>query len=147
MRTCTPGAILGCMRESPKPRTPERVHPATRAEWREWLLRNHADATSVWLVLWKKSAGRSGPTYADAVEEALAFGWIDSKAGSIDDDRSMLYFARRRPGSAWSGLNKERVERMRAAGLMHPSGEAVIAASMQNGAWSLLDEVEQLIVP
>ncbi|SEM77091.1 YdeI/OmpD-associated family protein [Cryobacterium luteum] len=124
-----------------------RFHPHTRADWRAWLLANHEREASVWLVSWKKASGKSSPSYEDQVCEALAFGWIDSKGGKIDNDRTMLYFARRKPGSAWSGPNKARVKRMRAAGLMHTAGEQVIARAESDGSWTLLDDVEKLIVP
>lgn len=124
-----------------------RVHLEDRAAWRAWLLENHAATASVWLVTWKKAAGKPILGYDDAVSEALAFGWVDSKGGKIDELRTMLYFARRQRGSAWSGPNKRRIERMRAAGLMHEAGEAVIARAIADGSWTLLDEVEQLVVP
>ncbi|MFC5929876.1 hypothetical protein D6T64_12360 [Cryobacterium melibiosiphilum] len=125
----------------------ERVHPEDRAAWRAWLLENHEVAASVWLVTWRKAAGKPMLSYDDAVAEALAFGWVDSKGGKIDENRTMLYFARRKRGSAWSAPNKLRIERMRAAGLMMPAGEAVIAAAVADGSWTLLDDVEKLIVP
>lgn len=124
-----------------------RVHPEDRAAWRAWLLENHEVAASVWLVTWKEAAGKPILSYDDAVSEALAFGWVDSKGGKIDENRTMLYFARRKRGSAWSGPNKIRIERMRAAGLMMPAGEAIIAAAVTDGSWTLLDDVEKLIVP
>ncbi|TFD45932.1 hypothetical protein E3T55_17605 [Cryobacterium frigoriphilum] len=124
-----------------------RIHPQNRAAWRAWLLQNHAVAASVWLVTWKKAAGKPILSYDDAVSEALAFGWVDSKGGKVDENRTMLYFARRKRGSAWSGPNKLRIERMRAAGLMHEAGEAVIARAEADGSWTLLDDVEKLIVP
>ena len=124
-----------------------RVHPADRAAWRAWLQANHEAAASVWLATWRKASGKPILGYDDAVSEALAFGWVDSKGGKIDDDRTMLYFARRKRGNAWSGPNRLRIERMRAAGLMHPAGGAVIAAAIADGSWALLDDVERLIVP
>ena len=124
-----------------------RVHPEDRAAWRAWLLGNHAAAASVWLVTWKKAAGKPLLSYDDAVSEALAFGWVDSKGGKIDEERTMLYFARRKRGSAWSGQNKLRIERLRAAGLMHSAGEAVVARAEADGTWTLLDDVEKLTVP
>jgi hypothetical protein len=106
-----------------------------------------AAAASVWLVTWKKAAGKPILSYDDAVSEALAFGWVDSKGGKIDENRTMLYFARRKRGSVWSGLNKLRIEHMRAAGLVHEAGEAVIARAEADGSLTLLDDVERLIVP
>jgi uncharacterized protein YdeI (YjbR/CyaY-like superfamily) len=125
----------------------ERVHPPTRAEWRNWLESNHETSTGVWFVSWRKHAGRSGPGYEDAVEEALCFGWIDSIGRKLDDDRTMLWFSPRKPGSGWARPNKERIERLTAAGLMTPAGQRVIDAARADGSWARLDAVENLVVP
>jgi uncharacterized protein YdeI (YjbR/CyaY-like superfamily) len=129
------------------PSTAPRVHAETRAEWRSWLMDNHLRHKAVWLVSWKKATGRPAISYDDAVSEALSVGWVDSKPQKLDDERTMLYFSRRKPTSAWSRPNKVRVEALRAAGLMTPAGEAVIEQAIGNGSWALLDEVEDLVVP
>ena len=90
---------------------------------------------------------RESVPYEDAVEEALCFGWIDSKGGGLDATRNRLYFSPRRRRSPWSSSNKARVERLIAAGLMRPAGLAAIEAAKASGSWSALDEVEQGIVP
>ena len=131
----------------PGPDGRARVHAETRDEWREWLAANHADVPGVWLVSWKRSTGRPAMTYEDLVEELLCAGWIDSKAGTLDDERSMLTVTPRRPGSGWSRPNKERIARLEAAGLMLPAGERVVAAAKADGSWSKLDAVEALEVP
>lgn len=125
----------------------ERVHPMDRADWRAWLERNHAVAAGVWLVTWRPSSGMPVLSYEDAVLEALAVGWVDSKGARLDDRRTMLYFAPRRRGSSWSRPNKQRIERLRTDGLMRPAGEAAVLAAEADGSWSRLDEVEELIVP
>jgi uncharacterized protein YdeI (YjbR/CyaY-like superfamily) len=125
----------------------DRVHAETREQWRTWLAVNHKRSTGVWLVSWKQHTGRPYVSYDESVEEALCFGWVDSKARRLDDDRTMLWFAPRRPGSAWSRSNKERVARLEAAGLMRPTGLAVVNAAKASGAWTRLDEVEDLVVP
>lgn len=124
-----------------------RTHPLTRAEWRGWLTAHHADTQGVWLVSWKAATGRPRVSYDDAVSEALAFGWVDSLPRKLDAERTMLYFSRRKPTSAWSGPNKKRVEELRRQGLMTEAGERVIAEAMRNGAWSRLDDVENLVEP
>lgn len=101
----------------------------------------------MWLVSWKKVTGKPAISYDDAVSESLTVGWVDSKPQKIDDERTMLYFSVRKPTSAWSRPNKIRVEKLRAAGLMTPAGEAVIEKAVATGSWALLDEVEDLIVP
>jgi uncharacterized protein YdeI (YjbR/CyaY-like superfamily) len=119
----------------------------TRAEWRAWLEANHATTTGAWLVTWRKGAGRPILDYEAAIEEALCFGWVDSTAGRVDEHRGKLYFAPRRPRSGWARTNKARVERLIAAGLMAPAGLAAIERARANGAWELLDDVENLVVP
>lgn len=126
---------------------PHSVHPQTRAAWREWLLHNHAQSQGIWLISYKKATGNPRFEYGEAVEEALCFGWIDSKPGKLDEERSMLYFAPRKGGSGWSKPNKERVERLIQAGLMHPAGLARVQAAKQDGSWNALDGVEALEVP
>jgi uncharacterized protein YdeI (YjbR/CyaY-like superfamily) len=123
------------------------THPLTRAEWRAWLAQNHQRPDGVWLITYKKAAGKPRLEYDDAVEEALCFGWVDSKPAKLDDERSMLWFAPRKGGTGWSRPNKERVERMIAAGLMMPAGAAKVAAAQQDGSWFALDAVENLEIP
>jgi uncharacterized protein YdeI (YjbR/CyaY-like superfamily) len=119
----------------------------TRAQWRQWLSRHHGASGGVWLVTFKKGSGQPQLAYADAVEEALAFGWVDSKPRKLDEARSMLWFAPRKRGSGWSRPNKERVARLQAAGLMAPAGQAVVDAAVADGSWSRLDAVEDGVVP
>ncbi len=125
----------------------ERIQPETRAAWRDWLDSHHESSTGVWLVSWRKHTGKDGLSYEDAVEEALCFGWIDSLARKLDDDRTMLWYSPRKPVSGWARPNKERVERLTAAGLMAPAGQRVIDAARADGSWSRLDDVENLVVP
>ncbi|KUG58273.1 YdeI/OmpD-associated family protein [Nesterenkonia jeotgali] len=129
------------------PESAPRVHAETRQQWREWLLAHHETASSVWLVSWKKATGRPAVSYDDAVSEALAVGWVDSKPRKLDEERTMLYFSPRKPGSAWSRPNKLRVEQLRRSGAMTEAGERVVARAVASGAWTLLDQVEDLIVP
>ena len=129
------------MRERPQ------FHPERRDEWRAWLAEHHASTDGVWLVSWKRATGKPAVDYDAAVEEALCFGWIDSLARTLDDERSMLLFTPRKRGSGWSRSNKERVERLEAAGLIEPAGAAVIDAARADGSWTALDDVENLVVP
>ncbi len=125
----------------------DRVHPETASEWRTWLDEHHESSPGVWMVSWKKHTGRATVGYDEAVTEALAVGWVDSKGSKLDDDRTMLWFTRRRTTSGWSRPNKERVERLLAEGRMGPVGQQAIDIAKQNGTWSLLDDVENLVVP
>lgn len=123
------------------------VGPLDRAGWRAWLIANHASSGGVHLVSWRRGSGRTSVPYEEAVEEALCVGWIDSVAGRLDAQRALQWFSPRRPGSGWAATNKARVERLTAAGLMLPAGLAAVEDAKRSGAWSLLDAVEQLLVP
>lgn len=126
---------------------PDAVHPLTRADWRAWLMAYHTRPTGVWLVSFKQHTKQPRVTYDEAVEEALCFGWVDSKPARLDEDRTMLWFAPRKAGSGWSRPNKERVTRAVAAGRMHPAGQAKIDAARADGSWDRLDAVEDLVIP
>ena len=94
----------------------------TREEWRKWLEENHSKAEEIWLIYYKKPSGKSRIPYTDAVEEALCFGWIDGKIKRINDDYYIQRFTPRRPGSKWSKLNMERVQKLIKKGQMRPAG-------------------------
>ncbi|MGH2775489.1 MAG: YdeI/OmpD-associated family protein [Actinomycetota bacterium] len=98
-------------------------------------------------MYFKKASGKPRVEYGEAVEEALSFGWVDSKGATIDEERAMLKFTPRNPKSAWSKPNKERVEKLIAEGKMTEVGFAMIATAKRNGTWSALDSVEALTVP
>lgn len=123
------------------------MHATTRAEWRSWLIEHHQSTAAVWLVSWRRHTGKPAVGYDDSVSEALAVGWIDSKGAKLDDDRTMLYFTRRKAGSGWSRPNKQRVEVLERDGLMTDAGRRVIEAAQANGSWTILDDVEDLVVP
>lgn len=120
---------------------------ASRAAWRRWLRSNHESASGVWLQFYKKNAARASVTYVEAVEEALCFGWIDSLVKSLDEQSYIQLFTPRKQKSAWSRSNKERVERLIAAGLMTPAGLEKIELARRNGSWESLDSVEALEIP
>ena len=101
----------------------------------------------MWLVYAKKHSRLPSLTYNDAVEEALCFGWIDSKINPIDDAFYKQMFTPRKLKSAWSALNKTRVERLLAAGLMTPAGLALVKAARNSGAWDATKHVEELTIP
>lgn len=123
------------------------VEPRSREAWREWLAEHHARPDGVWLVVWKKSTGRQAMDYDTQVEEALAWGWVDSKTNALDENRSMLWFAPRKPRTGWSRPNKQRIERLVASGHLQPAGRAKVDAAMADGSWSKLDAVEDGLVP
>lgn len=125
----------------------ERFQAASRSEWRDWLAAHHAASPGVWLVTFKKTSGGPYLSYDDAVEEALCFGWIDSRPGTLDEQRTMLLYTPRRPKSGWSRSNKERIERLIARGSMTPAGLEKIEQAKRDGSWMLLDAVEAMVVP
>lgn len=125
----------------------QKVQVTSRKEWRAWLEANHTQTESIWLVTFKKSSGQPHLSWSESVDEALCFGWIDSRAAKLDDQRSMLIFSPRRKGSAWSKINKDKIERLTAAGLLHPAGQAKVDRAKADGSWTALDEVEALVIP
>ncbi|MGF7216801.1 uncharacterized protein YdeI (YjbR/CyaY-like superfamily) [Spirosoma lacussanchae] len=119
----------------------------TRADWRQWLADHHATETSIWLKIYKKSSGIPSVTYDQAVDEALCYGWIDSTSGRGDEQYYLQFFARRKPKSNWSRVNKNKVAALTAAGLITEAGQAMIDLAKQTGTWTALDAVEDLICP
>ena len=125
----------------------ERLEATSLDDWSGWLAEHHADSPGVWLVTAKRSTGRQPFDYEAAVCEALRFGWIDAVQKTLDEERSMQWYAPRRPTSGWSRPNKVRIERLEREGRMETAGRAVIDAAKANGTWTLLDAVEDLVVP
>ena len=125
----------------------ERLWVPDRVAWRAWLEVHHARPSGVWLVSFKKATGKPRIDYADAVEEALCFGWIDSLVRTLDDERAMQLFSPRKPRSPWSMSNKLRVEKVIAAGLMRPSGVAKIEQAKRDGSWDAYAVAESLEEP
>ena len=103
--------------------------------WRSWLDIHHAEHPGVWLVLHKKGGQTTDLAYAQALDEALCFGWIDGQIARRDDDSYRQRFTRRRPGSPWSARNVEHVARLTEAGRMQPAGEAAVDAAKAQGRW------------
>ncbi|MEQ8822457.1 MAG: YdeI/OmpD-associated family protein [Sumerlaeia bacterium] len=125
----------------------DRVTVETREEWRAWLAANHGQAESIWLVTYKKGASKPYLSYDEIVEEALCFGWVDSLPRKLDDERTMRLLSPRKPKSAWSKVNKERIAKLEREGLMAPAGAEKIAAAKRDASWSFLDDVETLAMP
>ena len=121
--------------------------PSSRSEWRTWLASNVGRREGLWIVYRKKSSSLEGPVYGDLVEEALCFGWIDSRVRRVDDDRVMQWFSPRREGGLWSAVNKERIGRLISQGRMTEVGQATIERAKADGSWFQLDQVDALIVP
>ena len=105
------------------------------------------EAAGAWFVLFKKNSAITGVSYAEAVEEALCFGWIDSKPNTIDAKRFKLYFSPRKPKSVWSKPNKARVARLIREGRMTAAGLNTIRLAKMNGSWSALNNVDRQVIP
>jgi uncharacterized protein YdeI (YjbR/CyaY-like superfamily) len=123
------------------------IQVESRDQWRQWLAENHSRTEGIWLITFKKGTGQSYLSYDETVEEALCFGWIDSKPSKLDEKRTMLWFAPRKPGTGWSALNKRRIETLLSANLIMPPGLAKIEAAKQDGSWYALDAIERLDIP
>ncbi|ATP55426.1 hypothetical protein CPT03_02590 [Pedobacter ginsengisoli] len=125
----------------------ETFCPASREEWRQWLKENHSSRQSVWLVQYKQKSAKPSIPWSDSVDEALCFGWIDSTRKTIDEESFVQFFTKRKPTSNWSKINKAKVERLIEEGLMTEAGLHSIEVAKKNGSWSILDDVEELVVP
>src|SRR5262245_15870769 len=122
-------------------------HAETRGQWREWLAANHGSARGVWLCSWRANTGKPACPYADAVEEALCFGWVDSTVTVFDDGRAVQVRTPRKPKGTWTRLNRRRVAAMEEAGLMTDAGRRAVEVARANGWWTIYEPVEDLVEP
>lgn len=113
-----------------------------RNEWRSWLEKNHDKENEIWLVFYKVKVNKASIKYEEAVEEALCFGWIDSKVKRIDDEKHMQKYTPRKVNSNWSASNKTRVAKLIKKDLMTEAGLRAIEVAKQNGSWNKLDSFE-----
>jgi uncharacterized protein YdeI (YjbR/CyaY-like superfamily) len=113
----------------------KKVYAKNRKEWRAWLSENHDQKAEIWLVYFKKGTGKASIAYAESVEEALCYGWIDSIIKRIDGQRYARKFTPRKENSRWSASNIQRVEKMIAAGLMTSHGMKLVEAAKERGTW------------
>ena len=116
-------------------------------QWRTWLHENHASIKGVYLIFYKVAHEKESMRWEEAVQVALCYGWIDSTVKSLGDGKRQQYFCPRKPKSTWSKLNKTYIKELIEQGLMHESGMKKIEAAKKDGSWSLLDDVENGIVP
>lgn len=117
------------------------------AEWREWLHKNHDSSEGVHLIFYKVDSEFESMRWEEAVKVALCYGWIDSTVKKLDGDRRKQIFTPRKDKSVWSKVNKNYIEKLIAENLMHESGLKKIEIAKQNGSWTSLDHVEDLIIP
>ncbi|MCG2612117.1 YdeI/OmpD-associated family protein [Flavobacterium sp. SM15] len=116
-------------------------------EWRNWLHENHNSSKGIDLVFYKVGSDFQSMRWEEAVQVALCYGWIDSTVRKIGDDKRKQTFTPRKDKSVWSKVNKNYIEKLIAENLMHESGLAKIEIAKQNGSWTSLDHVEDLIIP
>ena len=105
------------------------------AEFRRWLAKNHASSTGLWLRIFKKDSPQVSLTYAEALDQALCFGWIDSQKKSRDEQSWIQKFTPRRARGGWSRLNTRHAERLITAGAMTPAGLCAIEEAKSDGRW------------
>lgn len=116
-------------------------------EWRKWLNENHATSRGIHLILYKVDHPKESMRWEEAVRVALCYGWIDSTVKSLGDGKRRQYFCPRKPKSTWSKVNKNHIVDLIAQDLMHESGQTSIDAAKKDGSWTLLDDVENGVVP
>ncbi len=122
-------------------------YASTRQDWRNWLEQHVENENSVWLIIHKKASPHPSIYYPEAVDEALCFGWIDSKANTRDEFTYFQFFSKRKPKSNRSKVNKIKVAQLIEQGLMRPSGLKMIELAKSTGTWDALNEVEEIRVP
>ncbi|NIF06143.1 hypothetical protein F3J23_11895 [Chryseobacterium sp. Tr-659] len=119
----------------------------SKTEWRQWLAQNHLSEQSVWIVCNTKKSGLPTVSWSELVDEALCFGWIDSTRKTVDECSFKQLFSKRKPNGTWSKINKEKVEKLIENKLMMQAGHDAIRMAKENGSWTILDAVEDLIIP
>jgi uncharacterized protein YdeI (YjbR/CyaY-like superfamily) len=108
---------------------------ASQAQWRAWLSKHHANSPGVWLEIAKKGSGIASVTYAEAIETALCYGWIDGQKAAVDHDRWRQRFTPRAPRSRWSKINREKATALIASGAMKVAGRREVDAAKADGRW------------
>ena len=121
---------------------------ATPQAWEAWLAKHHATSTGLWLRLYKKDSGHATVTYAQALDAALCYGWIDGQTKPLDAESWLRRFTPRRPRSAWSKINLGHVERLIQAKRMKPAGLAQVQQAQADGRWQrAYDSPKSLSIP
>jgi uncharacterized protein YdeI (YjbR/CyaY-like superfamily) len=107
----------------------------TKEEWRDWLQKHHSTVNEAWVIIYKKHSEKDGLKYLEAVEEAVCYGWIDSKMNRVDEDTFRQRFSPRRKNSIWSKINKELATRLINEGKMTKAGYEAITEGKRSGKW------------
>lgn len=125
----------------------EEIYFKTTTEWRNWLQENYNSCSGVYLIFYKLETKIPSMRWEEAVKVALCFGWIDSTVKSLGGGKRRQYFCPRKPKSVWSKLNKTYIEDLTKNGLMHSSGLESVHVAKNNGSWSALNDVDNLVIP
>jgi uncharacterized protein YdeI (YjbR/CyaY-like superfamily) len=125
----------------------EEVFVQNIKDLEHWLEKNVEKKESIWLVYYKFSSGLGNITRDNLVDTLLCYGWVDSLPGKVDDVRTKVRISPRNPKSAWSRINKLKVEKLIQSGKMKKQGYEVVYAAKNNGAWDKLNDVDKLVVP
>lgn len=136
-----PGRDEACMTEL------KQFQFKTRAAWRAWLKKNHKKSKGIWLVYYKKYTGKASVAYNDAVEEAICFGWIDSKVRTVDDERYMQVYTPRNKKSIWSDTNIMRARKMLEEKRMTPAGLNVMPPEVREAVRTGKIKRKGIVIP
>jgi uncharacterized protein YdeI (YjbR/CyaY-like superfamily) len=118
------------------------------ARWRQWLAEHHEDTDGIWVRMYKKASGIGSITHAEALDEALCFGWIDGQRKAYDELSFLQKFTPRRARSLWSKRNIEHVTRLAEGGLMAPAGLAEVQRAQEDGRWdAAYDAQSEMVIP
>lgn len=123
------------------------IEASSADEWRRWLSANHNKEKSIWLIIFHKDSTTKSVYYDEAVDEALCFGWIDSKPNKRDKESYFQFFSKRNPKSNWSRKNRVKIERLIKAEWMKKAGLEMVEHAKATGTWKALEDVENLIIP
>ncbi|MEL7119459.1 MAG: YdeI/OmpD-associated family protein [Bacteroidota bacterium] len=123
------------------------ITASSRAKWRSWLADNYSKESKVWLIIFHKDSGKPSVYYDEAVDEALCYGWIDSSIRKRDEESYYQYFSKRKPKSNWSKVNKAKIKKLLAQGIMAEPGLEMVRIAKETGTWTALDDVENLVIP
>lgn len=124
----------------------DKVEVSSQEELRAWLMKNHRQPESVWLVTYKKSETGKYVSRWEVLDELICFGWIDGIRRKLDDKRTMQLISKRKV-EHWARTYKEKASKLIDEGKMHESGLKAIEASKSNGLWNFMDDVDNLIIP
>ena len=112
--------------------------------WESWLTTNHAIFTAVWLKIARKDSGKAGPSYAEALDVALCFGWIDGQKDRLDSNHWLQRFTPRRPRSKWSKINRQKATELIGQGRMRPAGLTQVEQAKRDGRWDAAYEAQSV---